>query len=166
MRSALLLAALGILSAAPALAWEHDLPDPKLTPGAVLDVTAEQVCVPGYSKSVRHVTAATKAQVFTAYGLPGNHTGYCGGRQGCEVDHLISLELGVSNVPANLWPQSHDSRPWNAHLKDRLENRLHEMVCSGAMSLADAQRMISADWTSAYRQMFGDPDLSTVREER
>lgn len=36
------------------------IPDPHLTPGAVFDVTAEQVCTPGYSKSVRNVSTTTK----------------------------------------------------------------------------------------------------------
>ena len=31
------------------------LPDPKLTPGDTFDVTAEDVCVPGYAKKVRAV---------------------------------------------------------------------------------------------------------------
>jgi hypothetical protein len=31
------------------------LPDPKLTPGDTFDVTAEDVCVPGYAKKVRNV---------------------------------------------------------------------------------------------------------------
>jgi hypothetical protein len=29
------------------------LPDPKLTPGDVFDVTAQDICVPGYAKKVR-----------------------------------------------------------------------------------------------------------------
>jgi hypothetical protein len=40
------------------------------------------------------------------------------------VDHLIPLELGGSNDIANLWPQSYVT-VWNAHMKDRLENRLN-----------------------------------------
>jgi hypothetical protein len=31
------------------------LPDPKLTPGDTFDVTAQDVCVPGYAKKVRGV---------------------------------------------------------------------------------------------------------------
>ena len=31
------------------------LPDPKLTPGDTFDVTAQDVCVPGYAKKVRDV---------------------------------------------------------------------------------------------------------------
>jgi hypothetical protein len=33
------------------------LPDPNLTPGDTFDVTAEDVCVPGYAKKVRAVPA-------------------------------------------------------------------------------------------------------------
>jgi hypothetical protein len=36
------------------------LPDPKLTPGDTFDVTAEDVCVPGYAKKVRAVPACLK----------------------------------------------------------------------------------------------------------
>ena len=50
-----------------------------------------------------------------------------------EVDHLISLELGGSNSIRNLWPQSYLTQPWNAHVKDRLENNLHAMVVSGQL---------------------------------
>ena len=39
-------------------------PDPKLTPGAVLEVTKEDICTPGYTKKVRDVPAAVKRQVY------------------------------------------------------------------------------------------------------
>jgi hypothetical protein len=39
------------------------LPDPKLTPGDVFDVTASDVCTPGYSKKVRNVPQSMKEQV-------------------------------------------------------------------------------------------------------
>jgi hypothetical protein len=38
------------------------------------------------------------------------------------VDHLVSLEIGGANTVQNLWPQSYDTTPWNAHVKDKLEN--------------------------------------------
>jgi hypothetical protein len=140
-----------------ARAGDHNLPDPTLTPGNVLTgVTAAQVCEPGYSRLVRHVSEEVRQQVFAAYGLPGNHFGHCGGRQGCELDHLISLELGGSNSPKNLWPESYDSQPWNAHLKDHLENKLHALVCSGRLSLLDAQQAISLNWIEAYERYVGE----------
>jgi hypothetical protein len=57
---------------------------------------------------------------------------------------LIALELGGSNRLTNLWPEPYDIT-WNAHVKDRLENRLHEMVCAGQLDLATAQRAIATD---------------------
>jgi hypothetical protein len=35
------------------------------------------------------------------------------------------------------------AEPWNAHVKDKLEDRLHNLVCSGRMRLEDAQRDIA-----------------------
>src|SRR5689334_23743391 len=40
------------------------LPDPKLTPGDVFDVTAADVCTPGYSKKVRNVPQTVKEEVY------------------------------------------------------------------------------------------------------
>src|SRR6516162_5053590 len=40
------------------------LPDPKLTPGDTFDVTAQDVCVPGYAKKVRAVPAWLKRQAY------------------------------------------------------------------------------------------------------
>jgi hypothetical protein len=83
--------------------------------------------------------------------LKGNHTGYCDGVGGCEIDHLISLELGGSNDIGNLWPQPYFN-DCNAHQKDLLENKLHELVCDAddSIPLAEAQLAISTDWISAY----------------
>ena len=36
------------------------LPDPKLTPGDVFDVTAQDICVPGYAKKVRATRSLEK----------------------------------------------------------------------------------------------------------
>ena len=120
-------------SAAPRDAYHPDL---RITPGAVFaSVTAAQVCVSGYSKSVRNVPKSEKDQVFAAYGITYHAPG------AYEVDHLISLELGGSNDIRNLWPEPYQG-PDNAHVKDVIENRLHSQVCSGAITLAEAQRQI------------------------
>jgi hypothetical protein len=123
-----------------------DLPDPTLTPGAVLTTDAAAVCTPGYAKSVRHVSGKVKAAVYREYGIAHHASGEY------EVDHLISLELGGSNDIGNLWPQSYRTEPWNAHVKDKLEDRLHALVCAGKMSLPEAQKAIAGDWISAYRR--------------
>jgi len=74
----------------------------------------------------------------------------------CEIDHLISRELGGADDVKNLWPQPYRGR-WNAHLKDRLENQLHKEVCAGRLKLGDAQKGIAADWTKLYRGYYGSP---------
>ena len=132
-----------------------DLPDPKLTPGDVLIAAPGEICNHGYSKHVRKVPEGLKRTVFAEYGVPGNHEGACGAtEEGCEVDHLISLELGGSNDIKNLWPEPYGGSQWNAHVKDRLENELHRRVCSGSMALEEAQAMIAKDWIAAYRVLF------------
>lgn len=142
-----------ILRAIPIKQADHDLPIATLTPGDVIPgLTAEQVCVPGYARSVRDVPAAVRTQVFITYGLSKNFTGYCASQEGCELDHLISLSLGGSNDSKNLWPESYDSlSPWNAHVKDRLENRLHALVCSHQISLEKAQQALANDWISSFK---------------
>jgi hypothetical protein len=136
-----------LLIAAPAFAG--DLPDPALTPGAVMTTNTPAVCTPGYAKSVRHVSGKVKAQVYAEYGIVSHRSGEY------EVDHLISLELGGSNDIKNLWPESYQTEPWNAHVKDKLEDRLHNLVCSGRMRLEDAQRDIARDWIAAYQRWMG-----------
>lgn len=122
------------------------VPDPNLTPGDVLEVTARDICVPGYSKRVRNVPASVKRQAYALYGITRHMDGEY------EVDHLISLELGGSNSIRNLWPESYLTEPYNAHVKDKLENRMHKLVCNGALDLATAQREIATDWITAYRK--------------
>ncbi len=125
------------------------LPNPKLTPGSIFSgVTAAQVCVRGYARSVRHVPHEEKLEVYRAYGIPHHRP------REYEVDHLVPLELGGDNTPTNLWPQPYEGQ-WNAYHKDRLEDELHRRVCNGSMPLAEAQREIASDWVAAYRQYFG-----------
>ncbi len=127
------------------------LPDPTMTPGATLDVTAQDICVSGYSSRVRNVPSGVKRQAYDEYGIASHEPGEY------EVDHLISLELGGSNSIRNLWPESFRTQPWNAHTKDRLENELHRLVCAGQEDLATAQQEIAGDWVAAYRKHFGGP---------
>ena len=154
MRQAVTIALLiPLLIGRPALADDHSLPDSAMTPGAVIvAATVAEICTPGYSKSVRHVTIEMKYEVYAEYGLAGNHTGYCDVDQGCEIDHLVSLELGGSNDETNLWPEPYSGITWNAHVKDQLENRLHAVVCAGEMPLGEAQHEISTDWIAAYHR--------------
>jgi hypothetical protein len=116
------------------------LPDTACTPGALFTAaTASEVCVHGYSASVRNVPTRVKRAVYAEYGIRRHRRGEY------EVDHLISLELGGSNAIANLWPEAAAPRP-GFHQKDTVENALHDRVCSGTMTLAAAQRIIATNW--------------------
>ncbi len=121
------------------------LPDALCTPGAVISTaTKEQICVNGYTKTVRNVPDAVKSKVFSEYGISSHTPGQY------EVDHLVSLELGGSNDIANLWPEAADPTP-GFHEKDGIENTLHSQVCNGTISLAQAQAEIAKDWQSVYK---------------
>jgi hypothetical protein len=122
------------------------LPDPKATPGATLSVTMHHLCTKGYTQTVRNVTDAEKQHIYAVYGAK-HQLKVC-----CEVDHLISLELGGSNDLTNLWPEPYTPTP-GAHEKDKLENVLHQAVCDGKMTLQEAQQKISTNWHEAYKQM-------------
>jgi hypothetical protein len=126
------------------------LPDPIKTPGDTLDVTASDICVLGYSSKVRNVPQSEKDQVYQEYGITSRAPG------SYEVDHLISLELGGSNSISNLWPESYTG-DWNAHIKDKLENKLHDLVCNGTLDLKSAQQQIATNWIAAYQQYLGQP---------
>jgi hypothetical protein len=124
------------------------LPNATLTPGAILDVTKADICVAGYSQKVRNVPETVKTKAYLAYGITTHQPG------AYEVDHLISLELGGSNSLKNLWPESYQG-VWNAHIKDRLENKLHALVCAGQLDLPTAQHEIATNWIAAYQQYLG-----------
>jgi len=144
----LLLAALALV-ANIALADPPIVPDLARTPGDVLTSDPAVICVHGYTKTVRNVPESLKDQVYRIYGIT-----YRKPRE-YEVDHLISLELGGSNSLRNLWPESYETQPLNARTKDKLENRMHKLVCDGTLDLKQAQQEIAKDWIGAYVKYIG-----------
>ena len=139
-----------------AVAFGQDLPDPKFTFGvSEPKLTKDRLCAPGFTtKDWRHVSSGLKHKVYRAYGMDP-HEGECALDRGCEVDHLIPIELGGANDIHNLWPQPFGTHPWNAEAKDQLENKLHQLVCAGDISLEAAQTEIKTDWTASWQKRFG-----------
>ncbi len=126
---------------------QGSLPDKACTPGAVFEqATVAEICVSGYTKTMRNVTVALKRDVYAEYGVEHRVKGEY------EVDHLVPLELGGSNDIANLWPEPAEPRP-GFHEKDKVENYLHEQVCSGQMELRAAQSVIANDWLAVYKRL-------------
>ena len=104
------------------------------------------------TSSVRSVSERTKRDIYRRDGVPGgNHTGSCDGPGGCEVDHILPLELGSSNDADNLKIQPYFG-PCNAHHKDKLENRLHRLVCAGEIQVKEAQDLIYNHWIDGYKK--------------
>ncbi|HUY29678.1 MAG TPA: HNH endonuclease signature motif containing protein [Acidimicrobiales bacterium] len=119
------------------------------SPGAVFDVGVVTICRSGYAESVRHVSEAEKTRVYAEYAIVRRTSGQY------EVDHVVPLELGGNNSIENLWPEPNDHPPGYLNSKDKLENRLHALVCDRRVALVAAQRMISRDWVAEYDQVFG-----------
>ena len=71
------------------------------------------------------------------------------------IDHLIPRELGGADRIENLWPFSEKVRPYNAHRKAFLTQRLIVLIAGGQMSRMQAQREIAADWISCYVDHLG-----------
>src|SRR5581483_8794207 len=116
--------------------------DPVRTPGVVNpDVTQANIrstiCTQGWTRTVRpsvEYTNALKRRQMRAYHEAGPPSRY-------QEDHLISLELGGHPTdPRNLWPEPYP----RAAQVDEIENELNAKVCSGALSLADAQQQEDA----------------------
>lgn len=128
-----------------------NLPDHACTPGAVfLEATVKEICVKGYTKTVRSVSTSLKKKVYAEYGIP-----YPQPRGTYEADHLIPLELGGNNDIANLFPESAEPRP-GFREKDLVENYLNHEVCGGRLSLQAAQEQIANDWTLVYNNLTPD----------
>ena len=146
MRTALVAVALLLLAVAivspPGSSSKGPYPaDPTRTPGVLNpDVTqaniSATVCVKGWTRTIRPPTSYTnelKRRQMREYGVGGSLSDY-------QEDHLISLSLGGHPTdPRNLWPEPNP----RATEVDAIENDLHERVCSGALSLAEAQQQES-----------------------
>ena len=147
-RKVLVLGAVALLLLAVALRLGRHAPaglvraDPARTPGVLNpDVTQatirSTICRHGWTRTIRPPVSYTnglKAKGLLQYRLRGPPSAF-------QEDHLISLELGGDPVdPRNLWPEPYP----RASDVDREENRLNAAVCSGDLTLLEAQLRESA----------------------
>lgn len=132
----------------------NGLPDKACTPGDIDPKVTQKniqqtICVSGYTKTVRPPVSYTeplKLKIMQEYGDTDSPSNY-------EFDHLIPLEVGGNPTSeANLWPESYNAT-LNAREKDKVENYLHAQICSGKMTLQQAQLQITNDWVSVYHQI-------------
>jgi hypothetical protein len=127
-------------------------PDRQCSPGAYYSkLTKSRICAVDFrTDPIRNVPQSEKNDVKVEYGLQPVSFGNT-----LEIDHIVSLELGGSNDIANLFPEKANVEPAGYHVKDKLENKLHELVCDGKRQLRATQRKIASDWQELYESVFG-----------
>lgn len=124
------------------------IPDRRLTPGATRAVTIRDVCSMVHEEVIREVPTSMRQKILQEYGIANAR------EEDYEIDYLITPGLGGAEDIHNLWPEPYKSATWNAHVKDDLEERLHQMVCAGKVDLSTAQNDIATDWIAAYKKYF------------
>lgn len=139
------------------------LPDRRVTPGAISARVKpaniqRTICRAGYSASIRpsesYTTALKVKQLRAGYNDRGDLD-----TSDYEEDHLISLELGGSPTSAkNLWPEPYRPARGGADVKDKIEDKLHSLVCDGIMPLRAAQHAIASNWYAAYQKYILRPE--------
>jgi hypothetical protein len=119
--------------AAPAVVASWTMTPGVLNPNVTQSTIRSTICVRGWTRTIRpptDYTSRVKLEQMRTYGLRGSPRDF-------QEDHLISLELGGHPTdPRNLWPEPY---PRAADV-DAIENKLNDAVCSGRMSLTEAQR--------------------------
>ncbi len=148
--------------------YGHDgkfaLPDPKVTPGAintacVADLSQKQHIVNGIEENICakdfrtgpiratiHNFAKMKRTACAAYGVKK-----CDGS--VEGDHFKPIEVcGCPDCQTNIWPQPLKE----ARIKDhQVEDILPKLVCSGEMTLKQAQDCVATDWVKCAAKIKG-----------
>ena len=145
------------------------LPNPRMTPGAIdprvtQSNLRETVCRPGgYTKSVRppeSYTEPLKRRMIAEYGYTDRRM------YDYELDHLVPLTVGgAPSDPRNLWPEPHHViGGWGSYAKDRLESRMHTLLCHGEVTLEQARAAFVPNWIEGYKRYVGaTPDDRPMR---
>lgn len=130
------------------------LPDPACTPGAynpslTLTVLKRSGFRTGCGRNMA-TSASAKNKTYQWYGVtkPKNNSGT---HMVCELDHLVSLEIGGADTLDNIWPHCGPSRAAlnNRYFKkkDLVENYLAAEIRAGNRDLREVQKGIAEDWT-------------------
>lgn len=118
-----------------------------LNPNVSQDNLNQTVCVPGYTSKIRppsNYTNKLKIQQIKQYGYSDVNPKHY------QEDHLIPLSISGNPIdPHNLWPESLDK----AKQKDVIEHAVHKLLCSGKITLKQAQHVFLNDWTVEYPKL-------------
>lgn len=143
------------------------VPNPKFTPGATRQVAYEEICPAQDDDKDPAVPTSMQQAVFKEYRVRRSARAH-----EFQVDYLINPQLGGTGEIRNLWPQPYGPTLWNAHAKDDLEDRLHQMVCNREIGISEAQHELATNWIAAYKKYFNtqtplrkEADLAAVRDD-
>ena len=111
-----------------------------VSPEAIRTTNVKDICTT-LTSTIRNVPASVKKKVFIRDNGIASHK--------YEVDHRIALGSGGANDISNLKLQDYNGS-CNAHDKDKLEVRLHSLICNKKISVQEAQNYLYNDWESGY----------------
>ena len=146
--------------AAPPYSESSGLPNTNLTPGLINPAVTQlnirsTICVSVWTATVRPPVSYTNKlkydQLHSGYNLDGDLN-----MKDYEEDHIVPLEVGGNpSSPLNLFPEPRNIAR-GSYLKDQLENRMHQLVCSGQLSLKSAQAVFLTNWEKGYSKYLGN----------
>jgi hypothetical protein len=123
-------------------------PNPRLTPGAVASTDLTVLCrqsrhAPRISQANPLLSVSEQDAIYKSYRVAPNRI------KRYSLDFLVPLQLGGAVTPANVWPISL-TRGMGFVEKQRLNVRMHILVCHGEMPLAEAQKRMAEDWVALW----------------
>jgi hypothetical protein len=146
------------LALSTAAAFAADVPDNRMTPGAINPVVTQDninqtICMRGWTKRIRPPERYTyrlkRAQLHRPNSPYFVADAYL---RDFEEDHRVPLGLGgAPHDRRNLWPEPRHGE-WNAEKKDELEDAIHELVCRHEITLEQGQAVFLGDWREGYRK--------------
>jgi len=128
-------------------------PDRRCSPGVYYSkLTKSRICASDFRTGpIQYVTQSEKEDVESEYGLAPGHYGST-----LEIDpHRVARTRRFERHCESV-PREGERKP-GYHVKDKLENKLHDLVCDGARTLSTVRRQIANDWQALYKSVFGVP---------
>jgi hypothetical protein len=128
----------------PQIKGDVSRPNPKLTPGSVVDTDANTVCaLPEHGGVNDAISISMQTAVWQEYGYttPSKQDKY-------QLTYLVPVDLGGGTDIANIWPIAIKGAGF--YQKTETDHILRELVCRRTVPLADAQQVMKTDWYAAW----------------
>ena len=130
------------------------MPDRRCSPGAYYSRADEGGDLLGgfRTSTIRNVPESEKFAVEREYGLAPS----CYGTHAGDRPHRLARARRVERhrEPLSGGGEVLQAHP-GYHVKDKLENKLHALVCAGQIGLRSAQRQIASNWERLFKRVFG-----------